>query len=391
MGMRSLRLGRSNRTLDRCANVAAGYARRMTGAVQRVHLGAAVATVLLPLLGAWWRRPESLASVFEFPPRLHVPSGYPAWSWWWCLGILLPFAVVALAWRRYVRHDPAAQVTAAWLSRPLPWWGAAACAWVLVWWGLAWTRFDWFATVQRFTFFPLWIGFVVAVSAATEARDGRSLLRRAPLAWCRLAGASALFWWGFEWLNRFVQNWHYLGVEDFGALAYATHASLCFSTVLPAVLAVRELLQTVPSLQRRLAAGPPLRWLGHGATGAVCGGLGLAALLLTGAYPQLGYPSLWLAPLLLIVGLHLLTGRPGWWNELAAGDWRRAGSWALAAFACGLGWELWNFHSAAKWIYTLPYADRVHIFEMPLLGYLGYFGFGLECCVAAELVLRRRA
>jgi hypothetical protein len=360
----------------------------MTVPARRAHLATAVATVLLPLLGACACRPEALADLFEFPPKLHPPAAYPRWSWWWCTGILVPFAALAFAWWRHVRHHPPRQVTGAPTARGrFPWWGASALAWIAVWWTLAWTRFGWFADVQRFTFFPLWIGFVVAVSAATEARSGVSLWRRAPAAWCQLAAASALFWWGFEWLNRFVRNWHYLGVEDFGPVAYALHASLCFSTVLPAVFAMRELLATLPSLQHQLADGPPLRWLAHRPTGAALALCGLVSLLLTGASPRLFYPTLWLAPLLLLVGLHVRAARPGWWSELAAGDWRRAGSWALAAFVCGVCWELWNDHSAAKWTYTLPYADRAHVFEMPLLGYLGYFGFGLECCVATELIL----
>jgi len=50
---------------------------------------------------------------------------------------------------------------------------------------------------------------------------------------------------------------------------------------------------------------------------------------------------------------------------------------------------MWNWPSAAKWIYTVPYVDRWHVFEMPLLGYAGYLGFGLECAVVVEWVLSR--
>jgi hypothetical protein len=65
-------------------------------------------------------------------------------------------------------------------------------------------------------------------------------MRRAFVSWIQFFLTSALFWWLFEWLNRFVRNWHYLGVEDFGTLSYSLHASICFSTVLPAVAAVAE-------------------------------------------------------------------------------------------------------------------------------------------------------
>ena len=77
-----------------------------------------------------------------------------------------------------------------------------------------------------------------------------------------------------------------------------------------------------------------------------------------------------------------LRDRAGWWTQIAAGDWREAGSWALAALICGFFWEMWNFCSAAKWIYTVPFVQRWTVFEMPILGYAGYLPFGLECGLA---------
>jgi hypothetical protein len=113
---------------------------------------------------------------------------------------------------------------------------------------------------------------------------------------------------------------------------------------------------------------------------------GLGALVLTGAYPQQFFPALWAAPLALVLGEGILAGRPGVGREIAAGDWRRAATWAMAALVCGFFWEMWNSHSAAKWIYTVPFVDRWHVFEMPLLGYLGYLPFGLECLLVMERV-----
>jgi hypothetical protein len=44
----------------------------------------------------------------------------------------------------------------------------------------------------------------------------------------------------------------------------------------------------------------------------------------------------------------------------------------------GFFWEFWNFWSYPKWIYRLPYLELLHVFEMPLFGYLGYLPFALE-------------
>ena len=39
---------------------------------------------------------------------------------------------------------------------------------------------------------------------------------------------------------------------------------------------------------------------------------------------------------------------------------------------------MWNFRALPKWEYTIPYLGFARVFEMPLLGYLGYLPFGLE-------------
>src|SRR5208283_5641891 len=46
---------------------------------------------------------------------------------------------------------------------------------------------------------------------------------------------------------------------------------------------------------------------------------------------------------------------------------------------CGLLWELWNFRAGSKWIYTVPHAGFLKIFEMSLFGFLGFPPFALEC------------
>jgi hypothetical protein len=38
----------------------------------------------------------------------------------------------------------------------------------------------------------------------------------------------------------------------------------------------------------------------------------------------------------------------------------------------------------------VPFVQRFHVFEMPLLGYAGYLPFGVTCALAADLVARAR-
>ena len=348
------------------------------------------AVLLLPLASALLtgRLPPSL---FKFPPPTAVPTDFPGCSW---LGrIALPVAMagfavwLTVAWRN---RPPSRQPETRERSRPFPVWGWVAVAWTITWWMLAWTRFPWFAGAQLYTFFPLWMGFIVTVNALTWSRHGSCTMLSAPGMWLFLHLVSAAFWWGFEWLNRFVQNWHYIRAESFDAVIYALHGTICFSTVVPAVLAVRECMATCVDWTTWCTRGPRWRWLARRRSGAALILIGIAGLALTGARPQEAYPALWSAPLLLAVGLQVITGRPGWWSDLVHGDWHVAASWAAAALICGLFWELWNELSLAKWIYTVPYLDCWHIFEMPLPGYLGYPPFGLECALVVHWINRSR-
>lgn len=349
--------------------------------------------VLLPLAGAVLVG-RDLDRIFEFPPRLEISLSFATFSWAAAAAVIGAVSGVAVAWwagrisPTRVREEKRERGA----NGRFPWWGAASILWTVGWWVLAWTRFDWFWEWQRFTFFPLWLGFIVTVNALTEWRTGTCLMRRAPGSWLLLFGASAVFWWVFEWLNRFVRNWHYLGVQDFGAAAYALHATVCFATVLPAVCAVAEWLGSFDRWRAQAARGAAWKALESRGTAVALVVIACVSLLLTGAFPRLFYPALWVAPLmLLLAGPVLTTGLGGVVAEMARGDWTRAASWMVAALICGFFWELWNVHSAAKWIYTVPGVDRWHVFEMPLLGYFGYLPFGLECLLVVERLRGGRA
>ena len=105
-----------------------------------------------------------------------------------------------------------------------------------------------------------------------------------------------------------------------------------------------------------------------------------------GIYPNYLFSILWLSPLFIIVSLQILWGKSNIFSELAKGDCRLVISSAMAALFCGFFWELWNYYSFAKWIYSVPFVHKFQVFEMPILGYAGYLPFGLECAVVGEII-----
>jgi hypothetical protein len=207
-----------------------------------------------------------------------------------------------------------------------------------------------------------------------------------PGAYAALFPVSAAFWWFFEYLNRYVWNWYYRGVEGMTAGEYAFFATCSFATVLPAVTATAEWLGTFrPFADERLCG--LARFDAHRPASAA--GLILAAVAgLAGIVfcPDLAFPLLWISPLAVFLAVQVLKGEATVLDGLRRGDWRLAVRFALASLICGGFWELWNFHSLAKWVYAVPYVHAFQVFEMPALGFAGYLPFGLECAAVAAWV-----
>jgi hypothetical protein len=65
-------------------------------------------------------------------------------------------------------------------------------------------------------------------------------------------------------------------------------------------------------------------------------------------------------------------------GDVEAGDWGTLGRLLLAGLCCGLVWESFNFLAPQKWIYTVRGLDRLKLFEMPLLGFLGFPALALD-------------
>ncbi len=235
-------------------------------------------------------------------------------------------------------------------------------------------------------FFPLWLGYILLVDALVLRRTGSSPLTRSPRDFAMLFVISVPVWWLFEAINWWTGNWRYLGRELFSDLEYGFFASLGFSTVMPAVFVTAELVGSFGWFGR-FAHGPRVP-----VTSRVYAGLflaGCAMLILLLASPRYFYPCVWISVFCLVEPINLWLGKRSILTRLQHGDWRPVAALSTGALACGFFWEMWNYFSYPKWVYHLPGVGFWPLFEMPLLGYLGYLPFGLELYVLAHLVRRR--
>jgi hypothetical protein len=243
---------------------------------------------------------------------------------------------------------------------------------------------------SRYWYCPLWLGWILTADAVVLAREGRSLLHTWPRRMLLLFAFSSVFWWAFEWINWHTRNWTYSGSETFSDQMRVFLKTLSFSTVIPALAEGRDLLRSL-ARGSRLAGGPGVG-LAVRDRRAACWLLMLAALggIALWLAPRVAFPLVWVAPLLLLEGVLAWVGRPGVLALLRARRLPPVLLVALAGLGTGVLWEAWNWGADPHWEYHIPYVGFWRVFEMPLLGYLGYVPFALTADAFVRLVMGGR-
>lgn len=350
----------------------------------RVALYSLLYLALAPFL-ALASTSRDLTCLFAFPPKELCRTPEPVNEQLLFIGLVLGAICIAYFSHLYRGTAPLYRLTFGTIgSKP---WPLFFLALMSLFWLLAWSRFEFFAPLQEHSYVLLWWSAIAFCNALTQALSGTSLATRSPVTLLALAALSAGTWWFFEYLNRFTQNWQYLLPKNYTASEYFLLASLSFTTVLPAIASLAELLHLLLPRNSRWTTFFALGWFGSRPSAYVSLLLGIALAFSLGALPALSYPFVWLAPIAILYACWVLYAEQLVFPELADGNWQRLAEWMLASFCCGFLWEMWNFYSLAKWVYHIPFLEALHLFEMPILGYLGYLPFGVLCAQVAALLL----
>ncbi len=245
--------------------------------------------------------------------------------------------------------------------------GLAVTFWILNW-SLPGLRTQW-------GFFPMWLGYCLTVDAVVFTRKGHSLLTRDPGAYAALFLISVPAWWLFEIINLRTQNWYYLGEQYFTDAEFFMFSSLSFSTVMPAVFGTAELAGTFARISR-MKSGLQFRITPARLIALFAAGLLMLVLMLI--WPDYFFCFVWLSVYLMLEPLNAWLRNPTLLQYIAADNWQPLLSLWVGCIICGFFWEMWNYYSYPKWIYRIPFFNFLHIFEMPLPGYLGYLPFSME-------------
>ena len=229
------------------------------------------------------------------------------------------------------------------------------------------------------TWYYQWAWYLVlpAIDAAMVARTGRPALfgdRRFALA---LFAWSAPVWFVFELANFRLANWYYVFVPR-ARLLHWPATVLAFATVLPAIFLAEKWLESFGMAKRLRGPSFTMRPAYLRIIPAV--GVGFVALALW--RPLLFFPLIWGAFTLLLEPWNYRRDPSGsLLGDLAAGRYGRIVRLLAAGAAIGLFWESLNSVAGARWIYTVPGLEELKLFEMPLLGFVGFPVFALDCFV----------
>jgi len=256
-------------------------------------------------------------------------------------------------------------------------------------WGMAWygylaililvgCQYLMFQKIEPvYTFFtPIqWWSYIFLADALVYGREKRSLIVSYPLEFFIMLVLSNVCWLMFEGYNIVLRNWYYVNLAP-QPWQRILGASVAFATIFPGIFVTADLLKSfglfrnLPS--RPVAISPAFL------AGSFWGGLAAVILPLVFPSPYV-FGLVWLGFFFLLEPVNYWMKNGSIYSDLEQGNKQRLWLLLAAGAICGLLWEFWNYWANAKWIYTVPFTKHLKYFEMPLLGFLGFPPFALEC------------
>jgi hypothetical protein len=227
-------------------------------------------------------------------------------------------------------------------------------------------------------YFPIiWLGYILIIDSIVYKLKKNSLISNRPWQIFGMFILSALFWWFFELVNLSIKNWSYTGLGGFGGNSsmMTLFKNLSFSTVLPAFFETVELLRSIHlfdkvKLKKRHKITKKTIY--------IMWAFGILCFVLPVFLPQFAFPLVWGSFFFILDPINYLHKQPSIIQHLKDRKFTIPLTLFAAGLIMGFFWEFWNYWAIPKWTYSVPYVGFWKIFEMPLVGYLGYLPFAFE-------------
>jgi hypothetical protein len=230
-----------------------------------------------------------------------------------------------------------------------------------------------------------WTGLILLLDAVNFRIAGQSLIKTHRKEFLWMLPWSIALWYLFEFYNLFIKNWYYVGLPDSRWLRY-TGYFWSFATIWPGVYQIFQLIQNLKIIgqvrvKKRTISNEFLL------TSVIFGLFCLVLpFIVSGQVARYLAAPVWIGMVFLLDPLNYLSKRFSILRNWSEGNISTLLQLFLTGLIAGGVWEFWNYWATAKWIYTVPILGEVKIFEMPVLGYLGFPAFAVEVVVMWESV-----
>jgi hypothetical protein len=223
-----------------------------------------------------------------------------------------------------------------------------------------------------------WWSYILAVDGFVSLRRKDSLLTTRRRFLVPIAVWSVTFWFFFELLNLRFQNWYYVGVfargEGADLIRGPLFGVLSFATVFTGLFETYDALTSI-GLFRGFRTRPRSlpRWVSFAIQG-----FGALLVVLALAFSRYLAPLIWGSVTYLLDPWNYRKGARSLLADVESGELGIPARMLASGLICGIVWESFNYFSPQKWIYTVRGLDELKLFEMPVLGFLGFPALALD-------------
>ena len=218
-----------------------------------------------------------------------------------------------------------------------------------------------------------WWSYILTADALVYWVRGESLIINRTRIFLLMIPLSIFIWSIFEGFNFRLANWHYITLPPEAWQRWIGYA-VAYGTVLPGLCETTHLIKEA----RFFRSASWRRWRPSRRSLNRLITVGVICLLSPLLFPRYCFPLVWIGFALILEPLLYRSGNDSLLHDIEHGNLTRLLNLLTAGLVCGFLWEFWNFWAQAKWIYTVPFFEELKLFEMPLLGFLGFPPFAVS-------------
>lgn len=222
----------------------------------------------------------------------------------------------------------------------------------------------------------VWTGYILFIDALNFKVHKNSFIKNRSAEFLIMLPWSVICWLIFEAYNFHLKNWYYIGLPE-SALARTVGYVWSFATIFPAILETAYFVRPIfEKINKKPSKTTNTKLLIYFVLGVI---FLIVPLILPSEIASYLSAFVWVGFAFLLEPVNYKLGGDSLFRDFENGKVTTLLSLFLSGLICGLLWEFWNYWAVGKWIYTvpIPFAGP-KIFEMPLLGFLGFPAFAVE-------------